>query len=68
MMYALMYYDVKCFAVQCVNSLIYFLDEKRKNRLSVNATNIFGDTALHIAAVWGYSEFSLITSLFIILF
>ena len=38
---------------QCVKALVYI---NQDDLLDVNARNDFGDTALHLAAKWGYGE------------
>lgn len=39
----------------CVKALLYYSDHL-KVRIDRNATNKFGDTALHMATKWGFSE------------
>lgn len=39
----------------CVKALLYYCDHM-KVRIDRNAQNKFGDTALHLAAKWGFSE------------
>jgi len=38
---------------KCVKALVYI---NQDNLLNVNGQNDFGDTALHLAAKWGYGK------------
>lgn len=39
---------------QCVKGLVFY--DTSSSKLQVNGTNDIGDTALHMAAKWGYGE------------
>ena len=41
--------------MQCVKALLYCYQPKME-QIAVNAVNEAGDTALHLAAKWGYGK------------